>query len=1748
MKTKMFHRCFALCLAATMLFSPVATFAKNTTTADISKTKLLKDTKSINLQEINELIQDKVTLGKEVDVISEIPELQVQEKILTKKGTENRSLARTAPLEMIHKAWNSNTVPFDKQVMTATDDVNIYWNQFSDGKSFKPEYDFLGSGFGSLPVKLFPKNPTSDGNYLEYVNEGNVDDFAGSLMPHQYYADLEENQTVTIFNSEYVRTLVVKELGTEYDLCFDSGGGSYGNNFSPEAYEPTKEYGMITEKTFGMEKNIFYLTLPEGEYYILQMPFNEHPVKPNEVDKLNPLYHYAFYIGGALPIQKGINLPINFGGVYWYDEGDKTLTSDIVNLKLIKGTSEMPEALVDKVADDGLAIASHYELKDVRIESLRRTGQANNITYSYVLPSDSTNQKHVLAPNENDSLKDDTDDTDNIGTLFGDWKFYYTIAWETGSNHKKSSSSKGELFIDYFVPFGLGLSALEDVKIDPVPDQILFPEPDLTNIPQPDPNTSLTAPMVGWNVSESSFATDSPYIDKVKAIAKYMSPLASEISSPSNPYKPPNGPPYMKDSGYNYVNLSADWWTGSVDNNGRAIPTTSGFFRTNAPSAGITDFLSGRELKLGLRVSRGIPRSAVTKNYMVLKDAVTAVDKAYPTVGVKQLSVSQISNLKDTCAESDLYYGMNWKTSQYASLAYYVSLFQLWESWGIDLVVIDDLIDCSNNDSTNNDGSYNVSPNVHYHKRDIDGYIKAKQIAGSDIIISGLPGGGLPSDHTDDIIDQLDTMHISTSEGDTWEKVNALFDPAAYYAPEVLNKKGKFFDLGPLPFHAIKENTDNASPTSGLTKDEMITSMTLHLIARSPIMIDAVFQVITKTNLGIFMRKMLNNKEALEVNQTGTNQKCFYNSDGITKWVSDAKDGSKYVALFNRTEDAQNVSFKFADPLIKLSSDDIYMVKDIWNNSSFSPYYSIQSEHEINIPAHGAVLYQVTAMPMLDLSTPSKSLYAGEDNSITTTVKNFGPKVANNIDVKLEVPTGWTVTPKGESKIATLEVNGSRTIEWEITIPTEETNTSKIITTVEFNENSQSSPKQIETQMAIVQAASIEGFYDDFSTDRTNRWTDSDEGTWQLLNEGENKILKPIASETGDGESYEYQTNVANKTWKNAVYEFDVRYDGEAQNNTDEFTLMFRKDTQEGNSDSVGYALKWSNNKTITLYKNGEILGQPVVNDKLLFNSTPGITDDWRHLMIANKDGKIQVFIDNETTPILSLDDTENPNKLGYVSIGCNGSAWSFDNFAIRLDGDLMKTSGTYINNPELATDSENKIEVPILLFDKNVSKIKILSQTETSPVEQTVEYTISGSEFIKKHLINIESLPELAVGSYTLQIIFGDGDVKEYALTVVSESDAVGVLTETEGTYYIEAMSEFKIPINPDEKSVTGIRLMDGNGVYKESLQTGVDYRIEGRDEDIDDCILDENLMKRLAAGTYKVRISLSDWKTAEYTLHVVSKSEILSEKIMYIDGLNTTNGQYTTASVTEYTVEYDKHYQAAKNMVETDNATIEALNSMIAELENMISILVPATYHVNVEADPNIGGEVSGNGHFEQGDTVILDAQEASGYDFEGWYIGNEKVELAGANYQFEVTSSTETTVTYTAKFLEVNRSALDREIEAAKKLIESDYTSQTWDNLTSVLTEVEKITADSSQSDVNAAENALHTAINSLVSIKELRNAIETATKLISSNYTVETSKRLNNALTSSNTLINSSNASVKRHFSICKNCKLLSVYWV
>jgi len=134
-----------------------------------------------------------------------------------------------------------------------------------------------------------------------------------------------------------------------------------------------------------------------------------------------------------------------------------------------------------------------------------------------------------------------------------------------------------------------------------------------------------------------------------------------------------------------------------------------------------------------------------------------------------------------------------------------------------------------------------------------------------------------------------------------------------------------------------------------MTRDEYLTHMSLWCILAAPLLAGNDLSKMTPQTLAI-----LNNPEVVAVDQdaAGTQGHRVRQEGPYEVWMKPLADGSKAVGLFNRGEDAIQMSVSFKE----IGLGETASVRDLWARQdlgSFTGSYSAQ------VPRHGVVLIKV---------------------------------------------------------------------------------------------------------------------------------------------------------------------------------------------------------------------------------------------------------------------------------------------------------------------------------------------------------------------------------------------------------------------------------------------------------------------------------------------------------------------------------------------------------------------------------------------------------------------------------------------------------------------------------------------------------------------------------------------------------------------------------------------------------------------
>ena len=416
-------------------------------------------------------------------------------------------------------------------------------------------------------------------------------------------------------------------------------------------------------------------------------------------------------------------------------------------------------------------------------------------------------------------------------------------------------------------------------------------------------------PPMGWNSWDCYGAAVTE--DTVRANADYMAKN-------------------LKQYGWEYVVVDIQWYEPAaeshwyhnftelcMDEYSRLIPAANRF-----PSAAdgkgfapLAEYVHSLGLKFGIHIMRGIPRQAVHQNTAVKGSSMTA---------------REIAAQSSICEWNTDMYGVNCEKE--GGQAYYDSLFELYASWGVDFVKVDDI--CRG-----------------YPVAEVEAIAKAIKNCGRDIVLSLSPGPAR-LETAEHLKQHANMWRITDDFWDRWDLLYNMFERAEKWCIHsgVTATHGYWPDADMLPIGPINQVYDKNNRTK-FTEDEQRTMLTLWCIMRSPLMIGG-----DMTGFDEFTMSLLNNAELIEVLQhTYSAHPMFRITNDDTEkcaWISSYENGGLCIALFNLGEEETEVS-------AVLPFGEKYSCYDIWNKKSSDITDGTVSAV---LPVHGAAIYKLTAV------------------------------------------------------------------------------------------------------------------------------------------------------------------------------------------------------------------------------------------------------------------------------------------------------------------------------------------------------------------------------------------------------------------------------------------------------------------------------------------------------------------------------------------------------------------------------------------------------------------------------------------------------------------------------------------------------------------------------------------------------------------------------------------------------------------
>ncbi|MDR3459727.1 MAG: glycoside hydrolase family 27 protein [Verrucomicrobiae bacterium] len=325
----------------------------------------------------------------------------------------------------------------------------------------------------------------------------------------------------------------------------------------------------------------------------------------------------------------------------------------------------------------------------------------------------------------------------------------------------------------------------------------------------------------------------------------------------------------------------------------------------------LADKLHAMGLKFGIHVMRGIPRQAVLANTKILGG---------------QFSAADAGDQNDKCIWCPDMFGVR---DNAAGQAWYDSCVQLWASWGVDYIKVDDLSEP-------------------YHTSEIEQIRRALDKYGSNIVFSTSPGPTTTA-RGGHIAAQANLWRISGDFWDRWPKINEQFDLIAEWSGAGGPGHWPDADMIPLGYIAMRSKLGGSSHWTHFTRDEQLTLMSLWSLAPSPLMLG-----MNLPDNDEWTTALLTNPEVLAVNQDAGGKpakRVFLRGLAAEFWVRELADGSHAIGLFNRTGLATKVELTWSDAGLRSTPK----VRDLWLRKDLAKGKVFTAE----IPPHGCVLLRV---------------------------------------------------------------------------------------------------------------------------------------------------------------------------------------------------------------------------------------------------------------------------------------------------------------------------------------------------------------------------------------------------------------------------------------------------------------------------------------------------------------------------------------------------------------------------------------------------------------------------------------------------------------------------------------------------------------------------------------------------------------------------------------------------------------------
>ncbi|MBN2812788.1 MAG: glycoside hydrolase family 27 protein [Bacteroidales bacterium] len=418
---------------------------------------------------------------------------------------------------------------------------------------------------------------------------------------------------------------------------------------------------------------------------------------------------------------------------------------------------------------------------------------------------------------------------------------------------------------------------------------------------------ALTPPM-GWNSWDCYGPTVMEH--EVKANADYMAQ-------------------HLKPFGWEYIVVDIRWYVENdkaggynqtdpryvIDEYGRYQPAVNRF-----PSAAngkgfkaLADYVHGKGLKFGIHMMRGIPK--------------IAVEQKLPVKGTNGITADQLYSTELQCP---------WLRDNYTIVAdkpgaqeYYNSLFELYASWGVDFIKIDDL-------------------SRPYHKSEIELIRNAIDRCGRPILLSTSPGE-TPVEFAEHVRNHANMWRMVDDVWDTWEHFTHLMEVCQRWYPYIAPGTWPDCDMIPLGRISIRGERGNDRMTR-LTRDEQYSLMTLFTIFRSPLFFGGDLP-----SNDAFTLSLLTNAEVMKMHrESAAVRQLFQDEEKVAIASKNAVSGEVYLAVFNMRNESDPIMISI--DAMDLGINGPFNAFDMWNGKDAGMF---SKKLSVSLRPHSCILYKL---------------------------------------------------------------------------------------------------------------------------------------------------------------------------------------------------------------------------------------------------------------------------------------------------------------------------------------------------------------------------------------------------------------------------------------------------------------------------------------------------------------------------------------------------------------------------------------------------------------------------------------------------------------------------------------------------------------------------------------------------------------------------------------------------------------------